>query len=84
MSRDQELVDALRRDPRGAALEPRPRAIVDYALKLTREPWSVTREDLEPMRRAGLEDADILDACQVTCYYAYVNRLAQGLGVELE
>ena len=36
------------------------------------------------MRKAGLQDADILDACQVTCYYAYVNRLAQGLGVELE
>jgi alkylhydroperoxidase family enzyme len=36
------------------------------------------------MRKAGLEDAEILDVCQVTCYYAYVNRLAQGLGVELE
>ena len=84
MSRDQKLVDALKQDPRTAALEPRQKAIVDYALKLTREPWKVKREDLEPMRKAGLEDAEILDACQVTCYYAYVNRLAQGLGVELE
>ncbi len=41
-------------------------------------------EDLEPLRRAGLTDADILDACQVTAYYAFVNRMAQGLGVELE
>ena len=84
MSRDQKLVDALKQDPRSAPLEPRQRAIVDYALKLTREPWNVKQEDLEPMRKAGLEDADILDACQVTCYYAYVNRLAKGLGVELE
>ncbi len=84
MSRDQKLVDALKQDPWTASLEPRQRAIVDYALKLTREPWNVKREDLEPMRKAGLEDAEILDVCQVTCYYAYVNRLAQGLGVELE
>lgn len=84
MSRDQELVNALKQDPWSAPLEPRPRAIVDYALKLTREPWNVEQEDLEPMRKAGLKDADVLDACQVTCYYAYVNRLAQGLGVELE
>ncbi len=84
MSRDQELADSLKQDPRRAFLEPRQRAIVDYALKLTREPWNVKQEDLEPMRKAGLEDADILDACQVACYYAYVNRLAQGLGVELE
>ena len=84
MSRDQELADALKRDPRSAHLEPRPRAIIDYVLKLTREPWNVRREDLEPMRKTGLEDADILDVCQVACYYAYVNRLAQGLGVNLE
>ncbi len=84
MSRDQKLVDTLKQDPRTAPLEPRQRAIVDYALKLTREPWNVKRKDLEPMRKAGLEDAEILDVCQVTCYYAYVNRLAQGLGVELE
>ncbi len=84
MSGDQELVSALKQDPRSAPLEPRQRALVDYALKLTREPWNVKQEDLEPMRKAGLQDADILDACQVTCYYAYVNRLAQGLGVELE
>ena len=84
MSRDPKLVDELKEDPRNASLEPRARAIVDYALKLTREPWNVVREDLEPMRKAGLREVDILDACQVTCYYAYVNRLAQGLGVELE
>jgi len=77
-------VDALTKDPRTAPLETRNRALVDYALKVTREPWNVHEEDLEPLRRAGLSDADILDACLVTAYYAFVNRMAQGLGVELE
>lgn len=40
--------------------------------------------DLDPLRAAGLSDAEILDACQITAYYNYVNRLADGLGVELE
>ena len=84
MSGDQALVDALKDDPAKARLEARQRALVDYALKLTREPWSVTIEDVEQLRRAGLDDTEILDTCQVTAYFAFVNRLAQGLGVELE
>ena len=36
------------------------------------------------MRAAGLSDHDILDANLITCYFAYVNRLADGLGVGLE
>ncbi len=84
VSQDQKLVDTVTKDPRTAPLGDRERALVDYALKLTREPWNMREEDLEPLRRAGLTDADILDACQVTAYYAFVNRMAQGLGVELE
>ena len=40
--------------------------------------------DVQRLRDAGLEDREILDVCQVASYYAYVNRLADGLGVELE
>lgn len=58
--------------------------MLDYAHKLTVEPWNMVREDVEALRRAGFTDADILDINQVTGYYAFVNRLADGLGVELE
>ena len=44
----------------------------------------MTRDDVDALRDAGLGDAEILDVCQVTAYYAFVNRLADGLGVELE
>lgn len=40
--------------------------------------------DIQRLRDAGLEDRAILDLCQVTGYFAYVNRMADGLGVELE
>jgi len=78
------MVEAMKTDPDNAVLAPRQAAIVAYALKLTREPAGVRESDLVPMREAGLSDTDILDTCQITCYFAYANRLAQGLGVELE
>ncbi len=58
--------------------------MLDYAVKLSRAPSAVTSDDVERLRGAGFEDAAILDICQVTSYYNYVNRLADGLGVELE
>jgi uncharacterized protein YciW len=57
---------------------------VDYVAKLTRAPAGIERDDLQPMRDAGLGDADLLNVVEVAAYYAYVNRIADGLGVELE
>jgi uncharacterized protein YciW len=44
----------------------------------------VTKKDIARLRDAGFRDSDILGIAQVTAYYNYVNRLACGLGVELE
>lgn len=59
-------------------------ALCAYALKLTVMPSSVTERDLWPLRNLGLTDRDIVDANQVVAYFNYVNRIAEGLGVELE
>lgn len=59
-------------------------AMLEYAEKLTRDPCNLNRSHCGKLRDAGFEDADILDIAQVTAYYNYVNRLACGLGVELE
>lgn len=40
--------------------------------------------DVSSLRIAGLSDRDILDLCEVVAYYAYVNRIADGLGVTVE
>lgn len=58
--------------------------MVDYAVKLTRTPHSVGEPDVDRLREAGFDDTAILDICQVVSYYNYVNRMAEGLGVELE
>lgn len=58
--------------------------MLDYVAKLTREPAAMERSDVERLRRAGFGDAAILDINQVASYYAFVNRLADGLGIEIE
>lgn len=58
--------------------------MLDYAVKLTLRPWEMEEEDVLALRRAGFDDTAILDINQVTGYFAYVNRLADGLGVALE
>ena len=58
--------------------------MLDYAVKLSLEPWNMKEADVQGLRDTGFSNTGILDIVQVTGYYAYVNRLADGLGVELE
>ena len=58
--------------------------MLDYALKLTLEPWNMEEADVEELRNAGFSNTGILEISHLTRYYAYLNRLADGLGVDLE
>jgi uncharacterized peroxidase-related enzyme len=65
-------------------LPARTAALCRYALKLTRRPWEMKAADIQALRRAGCSDRDVVDANQAASYFNYVNRVADGLGVELE
>ena len=65
-------------------MTPEDRAMLDYAVKLTLTPHGVMEADVSTLRSSGFDETAILDLCQVVSYYNYVNRLADGLGVELE
>jgi uncharacterized peroxidase-related enzyme len=62
----------------------RERALLRYADRLTLEPGSVAKEHVQELREAGFDDRAIHDACSIVSYFAFVNRIADGLGVELE
>ena len=55
-----------------------------YAVKLTRTPARMEAEDVDALREVGLDDSDVLQLCEVVAYYAYANRIADGLGLPLE
>jgi len=80
--KDAERVERLRRDPATAELSRREAALVEYALGLTREPAALTERDLAPLQSAGLTDEEVLQANMITAYFNFVNRIAEGLGVE--
>lgn len=59
-------------------------ALIAFSLKLTRDPSSIGKEDIDQLREHGFDDRAIHDAVQVISYFNFVNRVADGLGVELE
>jgi uncharacterized peroxidase-related enzyme len=81
---EERLLGALAEDHRQADLSPADRVMLDYAVKLTLRPAEMDAADVEALRAAGFEDRAIHDICAITAYYAFVNRIADGLGVELE
>lgn len=74
----------MKTDYRQADLSPADRAMLDFATKLTREPWKMTEGDVEALRAHGFDDVAIHDIAQVTALFNYYTRLADGLGVEPE
>jgi len=84
VTRDDDLVEQVKIDYTRAPLSDADRAMLDYVAKLTKEPASIAASDIEALRGAGFSDRAILDIAQIAAYYAYVNRLADGLGVKLE
>ncbi len=71
--------------PRGetGGLTQRERMIVAYASELTIAPQRISEAHVAALRNVGLDDRAIHDLVQVAAYFAYVNRIALGLGVEL-
>ena len=84
MTKDETLVNQLKTDYTNADLPPPQRAMLDYAVKLTESPTRMEAADLKLLIEAGVDDKAILDINQIVAYFAYVNRVADGLGVELE
>jgi uncharacterized protein YciW len=58
--------------------------MLEYVEKLTLTPGAMEKSDTESLHSVGFNDRDILDIATATAYYAYVNRVADGLGVQLE
>lgn len=84
MTGDTEQAAQLESDYTQAELTVADRAMLDYAAKLTHTPWDMVEADVEALRTVGFDDRAILDIAQIVAYYAYVNRIADGLGVSLE
>jgi uncharacterized peroxidase-related enzyme len=82
--KDDELVTRIVDDYETAGLSEKRLAMLRYAEKLTRTPAQMTQADVETLGARGFSDTDVLHIAEVVGYFAYVNRIADGLGVPLE
>jgi uncharacterized peroxidase-related enzyme len=76
LSADPPLGELMAMNYRAARLSKRERAMLDFAVKLTAEPWLVEEEDRAALRRCGFSDRDIWDISAVAAFFNMTNRVA--------
>ncbi len=76
LSGDPPLGELMAMNYRAARLSARERAMLDFAVKLTVEPWLIEEEDREGLRRSGFTDRDIWDIAAVASFFNMSNRVA--------
>jgi uncharacterized peroxidase-related enzyme len=81
---DDELLGRLDEGYVDIGLTKRQEAMLHYVEKLTLHPKEMAESDVRALEAAGHSETDILQIVQVCCYFNFVNRLADGLGVEVE
>ena len=80
-TKDPVFVDHLLSNYRYASLEPADRAMLDFAVKLTRRPDQCSQGDVDALREVGFSDEDILHITELTAIFNYNGRVANGLGL---
>jgi len=81
---DNDLLARIETGWSTAGLDDRRSGMLAFAARLTRTPGAMTPGDVDALRQLGFTDRDVLDIVEVVAYYAYANRIADGLGVTIE
>ena len=76
LSGDPPLGELMVMNYRAARLSQRERAMLDFAVKLTAEPWLTEEEDRARLRASGFSDRDIWDIAAVAGFFNMTNRVA--------
>jgi uncharacterized peroxidase-related enzyme len=79
LSGDPILGELMVMNWRAADLSPRHRAMLGFAVKLTRSPADIEEEDRAALRQAGFTDPDIWDIAAVAAFYNMSNRMASAV-----
>ncbi|MDG1895470.1 MAG: hypothetical protein P8J37_11210 [Fuerstiella sp.] len=81
-SGNEQVAQQLVYDYRTAELSAEDRTLCNYAVKLTLTPAEANKKDVTTLRQSGYSDEQITIAAQVIGYFNYINRIADGLGVD--
>jgi uncharacterized peroxidase-related enzyme len=84
VTQDDGLVEALRRDLSKAPISERDRAMLEYAVKLTKDATRIAPQDHERLRSVGFDDRAILQITLIAAWFNNINRVADALGIGRE
>ena len=81
MTLDEQLVEALQDDYTKAPLTDAERTMVDYVVQLTKDATRIGPDHHARLRATGFDDTAILQITLIACWFNYINRVADALGV---
>jgi uncharacterized peroxidase-related enzyme len=80
LTEDPVLAERIVQDYRRAGLDEKTRAMLDYAVKITKTPVECDEEDIEKLRALGFSLDDVYDIITTASVYNYNNRVAEAAG----
>ena len=83
-TKDQQLVDEVANDWETSSLTKNQLVLCSFAEKLTLNPGKITELDYQSLKEIDLNDKEISEVVQIISYFNYINRVADGLGLEPE
>ena len=84
MTHDDTLVERVKTNWRDAGLDPQTTALLEFAERLTSSPRAMSEIEVQALRAAGFSDEEILDTTLIVSLFNFMNRLVEGMGIELE
>jgi uncharacterized peroxidase-related enzyme len=82
LTKNPALADQIAADYTKAPIERRERAMLDFAVKVTRASHACTEADVDALRSGGWTDEDVMDIAETAAMFNFTNRLANALGWE--
>ena len=84
LAKDTGVMERIFTDEDKAELDPRQQAIFDFSVKLSQTPPEVSKADMEALKAAGLDPAEILDLVLSSALFGWASRLMHTLGDPVE
>ena len=81
---DQKLVDEVADNWKKSSLTEQQKAICYLAEKLTLNPGKIVKKDIQKIIDFGYVDKEVSEIVQIISYFNYINRVADGLGLQPE
>jgi len=80
-AKNPEIADQIAINYRKADITPRQRAMLDFAMKVSRAAEEISEQDFADISRHGFSDDDIWDITAISAFFALSNRMANVTGM---